>query len=252
LHKGPPSSPAAWLHKGPPSSPAAWLHKGPPSSAASAGAAIAGAASAGAAIAGAASAGAASAGEAIAGAASAGAASPGPASAGPASAGPASKQYTNPAVACAFAPPVCEPEAEPEPGGGVRFRYRRSANPKPNPNPAVARASAPPVCEPEAEPEQNLLSGDVTPPEDQRSPSADQGLPQQTSGTSYEPVCANPNPVVACASAPPVCEPEAEPKPGGGVRFRTAGLRTRSRLPTAVEGPPSAATCVKEPFGSQV
>ncbi len=46
---------------------------------------------------------------------------------------------------------------------------------------------------------QHLLSGDVTPPEDQRSPSADQGFPQRTSGTSYEPVCANPNPAVACA-----------------------------------------------------
>jgi hypothetical protein len=57
----------------------------------------------------------------------------------------------------------------------VRFCYRRSAIPKPNPNPAVACAFAPPVCEPEAEPEQHLLSGYVTPPEDQRSPSADQG-----------------------------------------------------------------------------
>ncbi len=34
-----------------------------------------------------------------------------------------------------------------------------------------------------------------------------------------------PNPVVVCASALPVSEPE----PGGGVRFRTAGLRTRTR-----------------------
>ena len=57
-----------------------------------------------------------------------------------------------------------------------------------------------------AEPEQHLLSGDVTPPEDQRSPSADQGFPQRTSGTSYEPVCANPNPAVACASAPLHCK----------------------------------------------
>jgi hypothetical protein len=63
---------------------------------------------------------------------------------------------------------------------------------------------------------QHLLSGDVTSPEDQRSPSADQGLPQRTSGTTCDPVCANPNPAVACASALPVSEPE----PGGGVRFR--------------------------------
>jgi hypothetical protein len=73
----------------------------------------------------------------------------------------------------------------------------------------------------------------------------------------------NPNPAAACASAPPVCESKAEREPGGGVRFRTAGLRTRSqtrtrrgvcfctrglrtrsRLPAAVEGPPSSATCV--------
>jgi hypothetical protein len=101
-------------------------------------------------------------------------------------------------------------QTDPEPGGGVRFRYRRSANPKPNPNPAVACASAPPVCQPEAEPEQHLLSGDVTTTEDQRSPSADQGLPQRTSGTPCEPVSMNPNPVVACASAPPVSEPEAD------------------------------------------
>ncbi len=60
----------------------------------------------------------------------------------------------------------------------------------------------------------------------------DQGLPQQTSGTSYEPVCANPNPAVACASAPPVCEPEAEPEPGGCVRFCNASQRTRSRTLT--------------------
>jgi hypothetical protein len=160
--------------------------------------------SAGAAIAGAASAGAACPGAAIAGAASAGAAS-----AGPASANPASKQNPNPVVVCASAPLVCKPEAEPEPGGGVRFRYRQ-VNPKPNPNPAVACASAPPVCEPEAKPEQHLLSGDVTPTEDQRSPSADQGLPQQTSDTPCGPVCVNPNPVVACASAPPVSEPEAD------------------------------------------
>jgi hypothetical protein len=43
----------------------------------------------------------------------------------------------------------------------------------------------------EAEPEQHLLSGDVTPPEDQRSPSEDQGFSQRTSGTSYEPVCSS-------------------------------------------------------------
>jgi hypothetical protein len=109
---------------------------------------------------------------------------------------------------------------------------RRTSEQKPNPNPAVACASPLPICEPEAEPEQHLLSEDVTPPEDQRSPSADQGLPQRTSGTFYEPVCANPNLAVACASAPPVCEPEAETEPGGGVRFLTAGLRTRSRTRT--------------------
>ncbi len=58
---------------------------------------------------------------------------------------------------------------------------------------------------------QHLLNGDVTPPEDQRSPSADQGFPQRTSGTSYEPVCANPNPAVACASAPPVLATFVQP-----------------------------------------
>jgi hypothetical protein len=44
---------------------------------------------------------------------------------------------------------VCEPE----PGGGMRFRYHRPTNPKLNPNPSVACAFAPPVCKPEAEPE---------------------------------------------------------------------------------------------------
>jgi hypothetical protein len=166
-------------------------------------------------------------GAASAGAANAGAAS-GAASSGAASAGPASKQNPNPnpAVACASAPPVCEPKpnpavacasappvCEPKPNPNLAVACASAppvCEPKPNTNPAVACASAPPVSEPEAEPEQNLLSGDVTPPEDQRSPSADRGLPQRTSGTSYEPVCANPNPAVACVSAPPISEPEAD------------------------------------------
>jgi hypothetical protein len=75
-----------------------------------------------------------SAGAAIAGAASAGAAIAKAASAG------ADQWHSLRSCVC-----------EPEPGGGVRFRYRRPANPKPNP--AVACASAPPVCESEAEPE---------------------------------------------------------------------------------------------------
>jgi hypothetical protein len=57
---------------------------------------------------------------------------------------------------------------------------------------------------------QHLLSGDVTPPEEQRSPSADQGLPQRTSGTPYEPVCADPNPAALIAflrASPLLCSP---------------------------------------------
>ena len=83
-----------------------------------------------------------------------------------------------------------------------------------------------------AEPEQHLLSRVVTPPEDQRSPSADQGFPQRTSGTSYEPVCANPNPAVACTSAPPVLAAFLQPllppcgrcRPSCGLRRLCAAL----------------------------
>jgi hypothetical protein len=165
------------------------------SSAHSAGAAIVGAASAGAASARAASTGAAITGAANAGAASAGAANAGVASAEAANAGSASAGPAN--------------RSQTRTRRWRALPHRRFANPKPNPN-----------------------SEDVTPPEDQRSPSADQGLPQRTSGTYYEPVCANQNLAVACASAPPVCEPEAETEPGGGVRFLTAGLQTRSRTRT--------------------
>ncbi len=50
--------------------------------------------------------------------------------AGAASAGPANPTRTRTRRWCAFwLPPVDEPEAEPEPGGGVRIRYRRSTNP---------------------------------------------------------------------------------------------------------------------------
>jgi hypothetical protein len=83
---------------------------------------------------------------------------------------------------------------------------------------------------------QHLLSGDVTSLEDQRSPSADQGLPQRrTSGMPCDPVCANPNLAVACASAPPVSEPE----PGGGVRFRYR----RSFLLTSTHWPWPSVSC---------
>ncbi len=96
---------------------------------------------------------------------------------------------------------------------------------------------------------QHLLSGDVTPPEDQRSPSADQGFPQRTSGTSYEPVCANPNPAVACASAPPVLaafmQPSLPPcgrcRPSCGPRRLHAALALRQGPHEGGEGRMKAA-----------
>ncbi len=117
-----------------------------------------------------------------------------------------------------------------------------------NPNPAAAWASPPLVCEPEAEPEPGGVRFRTAGLRTRTRTRWRRALPHRRSANPKP----NLNPVVACASAPPVCEAEAEPEPGGGVRFRTAGLRTRSRLPAAVEGPPSAATCVKAPSGSQV
>jgi hypothetical protein len=133
---------------------------------------------------------------------------------------------------------------KPEPGGlrtqsqtrtqrGRALLHRRFANLKPNPNPAAVCASAQPASEPEAKPQ----TGDGvhfrtaglrtrTAPS-QRRCNTPRGPEVSLSRSRPSPadlwhflrvVCANPN--------PPVCEPEAEPEPGGGVRFRTAGQRT--------------------------
>jgi hypothetical protein len=154
-----------------------------------------------------------------AGAASAGAASAGAASTGAARAGPTCSRMAEqgaspfpPAAVLMVPPPSLQHAAEWQSRVQVPPHLQRCAD-------GATTFS----------PTQHLLSGDVTPPEDQRSPSADQGLPQRTSGTTCDPVGANPNPAVARASAPPVSGPEL----GGGVRFR---YRRSFPLPTSGGG----------------
>ncbi len=90
-------------------------------------------------------------------------------------------------------PPVCEPEAEPEPGGGARFRTAGlRTRSRTRTEPSQRR------CDTPRGPEVSL-SGSRPSPADQW------------------------HLLRAC-----LCEPE----PGGGVRFCTAGLRTRSRTQT--------------------